>query len=197
VPLPGICLSATAVRGDEENYRTVSGKHGRFILDTISRGYPTRAYQVVLTLCGTTRNVSPEWYLHADYYEAQSWVVVHAGHTTHQDFVLRTAASVTGVVTGVDGRPVVGGCVWTREWGEPEGVTYDDQRVAYTDAQGRYRMTQLVPGRHRFAAYQQCGDSYPIAVSGQRSAWPDGDPVTIAEGETATVDLSFWLRPPS
>jgi hypothetical protein len=76
-------------------------------------------------------------------------------------------------------------------------VTYDDQRVAYTDAQGRYRMTQLVPGRHRFAAYQQCGDSYPIAVSGRRSAWPDGDPVKISEGETATVDLSFWLRPPS
>jgi hypothetical protein len=189
VPLPGICLSATAVRGDEENYRTISGKAGRFILDTTSRGYPQRAYQVVLTLCGTRRNVAPEYYLHANDYDSSDWVVVRAGHTTHLDFVLRDAAVITGVVTDVDGRPLVNGCVWTRQWGDPDGVTYDDQRVSYTDDMGRYRLTQLVPGRHRLQAYRQCGDAEPFAVSGGLNAWPDGAPVNVSEGQTLTVDL--------
>jgi hypothetical protein len=185
-------VSAYADHGDGDHYWTVSGKRGRFILDTTSKGYPERGYQVSLLLCGTRRNVSPEYYRHADSYETLTDVVVHAGHTTHLDFVLRTGAAVTGMVTDVDGHPLVDGCVWTREWGEPQGTTYDDMRVAYTDASGRYRMNQLVPGPHRFAAYRHCGDQLPIAVSGGLHAWPGGHPVEIGEGQTRVIDLSFW-----
>lgn len=120
---------------------------------------------------------------------------MRAGRTTRLDFVLRSGASAVGRVTDIDGRPLRSGCVWTRQWGDPDGMTYGDMRVSYTDAAGRYRLTQLVPGRHRLLAYRQCGDALPFAVSGGMRAWPDGDPVQIGEGETATVNLSFWQSP--
>src|SRR5213075_1724597 len=107
--------------------------HGRFILDTTSDEGPKAGYTLVMRPCGTTANVAPEYYRHKDAYEGSDFVVVTAGHATHQDFVLRTAGTIEGTVSSVDGRPLANICVRTSQWGERNGTGVEDDARSVTD----------------------------------------------------------------
>lgn len=188
----GVCIGGFTFRGEGATVRTVTGKHGRFILDTTSPGTRSLAYTIDLRPCGTNANVAPEYYQHANGFEGSADVVVHAGHTTHKDFILRTGATLEGTVSSVAGRPLAGVCVRTAQWGESRGTGAQEVSFAVTNSQGSYRIRQLVPTAHRVLAWSSCGpDGVPLAASGGPTHLAEGgQPIQVGEGQVKRVDLS-------
>lgn len=191
VGLPGICVRGFTYRGDGATVDDVTDKNGRYRLNSTSPGYPILDYTIDLRPCQTRVNVAPEYYNHGNGFEYSTPVRVRAGRTTRQDFVLRTAATIEGVVRVIGGRPWSGACVRTSQWGEHRG-TGDTEQVsqAVTDDQGRYRISQLVPGGHRLVVWSSCTSGVPIAASGGAAyVAENGQPVDVTEGQTRRVDL--------
>lgn len=94
-------------------------------------------------------------------------------------------ASVTGVVT-IDGRPAAGVPVWAL------GGKYlrDRHASSRTDAEGRYRLEGLQPGRYVIVA-AKAGYVVPIG-EGPESLFPYGRAVTVDEGEALeAVDFAL------
>lgn len=191
IGMPGICVRGFTYRGDGATVDDVTDRNGRYRLNSTSPGYPTLDYTIDLRPCQTRANVSPEYYNHGNGFEYSTPVTVRSGRTTRKYFVLRAAATIVGLVRVVDGRPWAGACVRTSQWGERRG-TGDTEQIseAVTDARGRYRISQLVPGEHRLVVRSSCTSGVPITASGGVVyVAEDGRPVLVTEGETRRVDL--------
>jgi hypothetical protein len=177
----GVCIVADQVH-DVGHDGTYSGRNGRFILDTTSWGRPETYYVIRLEPCDQRLRVAPEYFPHADHVFASTAVKVRAGHTTHQEFVVRREAVLEGTVTAALGQPFAYACVVTGQWDQ---TPRDDEervtRVRTADRNGHYRFSQLTPGLHRIAVYNNCSDPTPLATSGD---------IRLSEGGTGHLDLS-------
>ena len=97
--------------------------------------------------------------------------------TVTSNVVLPTQAGVQGTVTDNNGQPFSG--VWVKVY----TADYSFEAGDDTDSQGNYMVAGLEPGSYYVAAYAP--DTYSDLIE------PSPEFITVAEGETATVNLQF------
>jgi hypothetical protein len=97
-----------------------------------------------------------------------------AGHR----IVLVAESTISGEVQGPDGTPVPGAKVWM--WRQSDGPAIEQlgTAVAMSDAEGRFELVGLLPGRHVLGA----------AASGLRSLW-SAMPLTPAEADAKQIAI--------
>jgi carboxypeptidase family protein len=83
------------------------------------------------------------WVAADDAGRQQTQIAIREGETRTRDLQLRAGSKVSGVVKGPDG-PLAGAKVWIHSGTPDRGWT---QKSGTTDAEGRYEITSLPPGR--------------------------------------------------
>jgi hypothetical protein len=175
-PLGGICSYPVGVEGQVpfDDYLltlgappTESDRRGDYTISGLAAGQ----WVVEFYPCGE-QSYANSWYRHAASQGAATRVTVTSGRTTSGiDPVLSVGDDVSGRVTSaVTGRPVANECA---EALDPQG---NAANLGSTGSQGRYQVTNLLPGRYDLAFFS-CGggaglatELRPIQVTSVRSA---------------------------
>jgi hypothetical protein len=141
--------------------------HGRFAIPNVMQG----AY----ALTARHDRFSPQ--------KSQPFVVPQSGETTVPDLVLARGASIRGRVLLKDGLPDAEATVQVSPAAGGAG-SLASVRVARTDAEGRFEVGGLAVGPYRVSVVQRAGkpDLAPLFS-------PPKEVITLAEGESRTVDL--------
>jgi hypothetical protein len=148
-PLAGVCVTAGNNQGNDLSSATTA-KNGRYRLDGLVPG------RTQITFDPTCSG-----FVSANYLSAQRTVTVRAGRTpSGVDAFLRPAAGISGVVRDFAGKPV-DACV---------SVSDRDADYAFTNANGRYSITGVAPGRYA-VGFEDCANSGSLAPQ-----WYDNRP---------------------
>ncbi len=188
--VPGVCLDTQEAHAGL-GPSTSSGRGGRYRLETRAPAGSSTAYWIWLTPCATSRNVAPEIYYHGDGYESRTAhpVQVFSGRATRLNFVLRTSATIEGTVTSALGMPLSNLCVSTETFGANEdSITAGIVTQVNTDAQGRYRLAQLVGDTHEVFVTVRCDINKLSPLRGGVSLGSGS--VNLREGQTRLLNLS-------
>jgi hypothetical protein len=172
-PLPHVCVYVTDNAGDYAN--VVTAKNGTYEAEGLNTG----KYQVSF-------DPTCEGFVSSHYLPTQRTVAVTAGHTRSSfDAFLAPAAGLSGVVRNQAGRPVGSVCV---------NVDDKNNDYAFTNANGTYSISGMVPGRYQVYFEADCQSSGSLA-----DQWYDDQPdsdsadwLTFTAGKTdRNIDVTL------
>jgi hypothetical protein len=172
-PLPRVCVYVTDYAGDYAN--VVTAKNGTYEAEGLNTG----KYQVSF-------DPTCEGFVSANYLPAQRTVAITAGHTRSSfNAFLAPAAGLSGVVRNQAGKPVGSVCV---------NVDDKNNDYAFTNANGTYSISGIVPGKYQLYFEADCQSSGSLADQWYDDQ-PDGDSadwLTFTAGKTdRNVDVTL------
>jgi len=175
--LPEIYVAAEALNGGAY-YETYTDEEGNYELANLIPG------SYLVSFYDEFGNFVQEWYDNATSPDAATPVVVTAGATTADiDAQMNLGGSISGRVTGLDGRGLPG--VWV-ETIDAEG-NYTGG-FAITDPTGRYRVYGLVPGEYRVSF----GSAHATEYYDEGLRFSESDPVEVVdESNTPGIDATL------
>jgi hypothetical protein len=184
--LSGICVYAAT------EFQTALGAvftqdagthHGRYTISGLAPGQ----YQVNFG-CGLGSKYAGQWFPDAQDAESADLISAGAGRTAGINAVLRSAGSISGVVTNKAGHPLLGICVTAQTvqavasgFGGTGGIGQPS-----TGSRGTYKISGLAPGRYD-VSFTPCTGSQQYVQQWYRGAVSarSATAVTVRPGKTA------------
>ncbi|HET7013818.1 MAG TPA: hypothetical protein VFI65_07905 [Streptosporangiaceae bacterium] len=216
-PLPGICVETQGVFGhDGLDTDTRTGPDGRYTFTDLPAGH----YKVgFFAGCGNKGSFGPQFYKGQESVAAADSILLRAGaHVSGIDAVMAPGGIVTGTATDSAGKKLTGVCVVLTNQADQGQVRIISITISVsgsggataaqagagsgslsfggygiTDAEGRYRVSDLTPGNYSVTYSSGCKRHQPT----EGTAWfsPQGNGamslVTVGQGTTSGVDAKL------
>ena len=189
-PLARICVDAFTNNDDGE---ALTGADGSYRINQLTAG----DYTVSFSNCGGG-SFAPQFYRGASIFEAATPVAVPASATvTGIDAVMPPGATISGSVTGRDGRKLSGVCVSVSTPGVAREPAEDVFPVAGAASRhGRYQLRNLAAGQYAVEFSIGCGGTADLAQQWY-TAQPTGRTATLVTATPAApaTGISAVLGP--
>jgi Carboxypeptidase regulatory-like domain len=171
-PLPGICVSASAVTfpGSYGSDRTDAA--GNYLITNLTPA----SYKVSFYDCATRTHVQ-QWYNNKpDSTSADVVVVTDGNDTPNINAALASGGSISGVVTDAGATPLFGICVYAY------GQSSPFYGFAQTKHNGAYTIAGLSPGTYNVEFYDCQNGRYVDQWYNNKPSFDTADPVVVTDG---------------